>query len=89
MIYPKSSLLDFYAALAGEYIAAELNSLNGAEMPVRVQIAFERGREILVKYQDTRVISVRSRDFRVVLQSLKLLSAYNTGRIGPGLCPEE
>jgi hypothetical protein len=88
MIYPKPDLLDFYPILAGEYIAAELNSLNGAVMPIRVRMAFDRAREILIKYQDTQIISIRSRDFRIVLQSLKLLSAFNTGKIGPGLCPE-
>jgi hypothetical protein len=88
-IYPKPDPLDFYAILAGNTIAAELNVLNGAEMPVRVRMAFDRGRELLIKYQDTRIISVYSRDFRVALLSIKLLAAYNSGRIGPGLCPEE
>lgn len=89
IIWPKPDLLDFYAMLSGEYIAAELNQLNGAEMPIRVRAAFDRARDLLIKYQYTRTFIIRSRDFYVVLQSIKLLSAYNNGRIGPGLCPEE
>jgi hypothetical protein len=88
MIWPKAKPTDAYAILAGEYIAAELNALNGAYMPAEVQAAFDQARQLLVKYQYTRKIKVRSADFNLALKLVKVLSAYNAGRIGPGACPK-
>jgi len=87
LIWPKAKATDFYVMLAAEYIAAEINSLNGAYMPAEVQAAFDQARLLLVKYQYTLKIEVRSADFWLALQWVKVLSAYNTGRLGPGLCP--
>lgn len=86
MIWPKAKTTDFYSLLAGEYIAAEINSLNGAYMPDQVQTAFDQAHELLVKYQNKRKIKVRSADFQLLLKLVKVLGAYNAGRLGPGPC---
>jgi hypothetical protein len=77
-----------YVLLAHHYIAAELNTLNGAPMPKAVLRAFEQAGNLLTKYDGNMSISKRSRDRALAIKLARILNAYNKGRLGPGYCSQ-
>lgn len=77
-----------YVLLAQHYIAAELNTLNGAPMPKAVLRAFEQAENLLTKYDGNMSISKRSRDRALAIKLARILNAYNKGRLGPGYCSQ-
>jgi hypothetical protein len=77
-----------YLILAHQYIAAELNMLNGASMPSDVLNAWEEAGELLVKYEAKLSIPKKGEDRALAIQLYELLDDYNNGLIGPGHCSE-
>jgi hypothetical protein len=77
-----------YYILAHQYIAAELNQLNGADVPVEVQIAMGQAETLLIQYQDDLSIPKKGGDRELAISLYELLDAYNNGYIGPGHCSE-
>ena len=77
-----------YFILAHQYIAAELNRLNGAYAPPEVQEAMEAAADLLKKYEDDAYIPKKSPDRAYAIQLYELLDDYNNGYIGPGHCSE-
>ena len=77
-----------YFILAHQYIAAELNMLNGASMSLDVLDAWEEAGELLVKYEAKVSIPKKGEDRALAIQLYELLDDYNNGLIGPGHCSE-
>jgi len=77
-----------YVILAHQYIAAELNVLNGASIPDEVLAAWNQAGGLLVKYQDDMSIPKKGKDRELAIQLYELLDDYNNGYIGPGHCSE-
>jgi hypothetical protein len=75
-----------YLILAHQYIAAELNVLNGASIPAEVLDAWTEAGGLLAAYDGS--IPKRSPDGRLALRLAELLDDYNNGLIGPGHCSE-
>lgn len=75
-----------YIILAHQYIAAELNMLNGASSPEVVQDAWEDARDLLSAYEDKGTIPKKSSDRDDAIDLASILDAYNNGEIGPGHC---
>jgi hypothetical protein len=76
-----------YLILAHQYIAAELNMLNGADASA-VSDEYETAGEILDQYDGDMSIPKRSSDRTEAVQLYGSLDAYNNGYIGPGHCDE-
>jgi len=77
-----------YFILAHAYIAAELNALNGADIPTAVLEARSEAGALLVKYQSTQLIPKKSADRLLAIELSEILDAYNNGYTGPGHCSE-
>jgi hypothetical protein len=77
-----------YLILAHQYIAAEMNVLNGAYIPAEVLDAWNQAEELLVQYEDDLSIPKRGPDRALAVQLYELLDDYNNGLIGPGHCSE-
>jgi hypothetical protein len=77
-----------YLILAHQYIAAELNTLNGASVPSDVLDAWEQAGELLVEYEAKLSIPKKGEDRVLAIQLYELLDDYNNGLIGPGHCSE-
>jgi hypothetical protein len=77
-----------YLILAHQYIAAELNVLNGADVPSEVLDAWNQAGDLLVKYEESMKIAKRSADRALAIELYELLDDYNNGLIGPGHCSE-
>jgi hypothetical protein len=77
-----------YFILAHQYIAAELNALNGAYVPSEVQSAMDQAEALLVGYEDKLSIPKKGGDRALAIQLYELLDDYNNGLIGPGHCSE-
>ncbi len=75
-----------YILLAHQYIAAELNMLNGTPIPDTVLEAWNQAGELLVKYEGSMSIPLQSADRALAIEQAIILNAYNKGRIGPGHC---
>lgn len=75
-----------YYILAHQYIAAELNFLNGANSSA-VQMAFNKATDLFNTYTPAQV--AKSKDLKALFTSLAYtLDQYNNGYIGPGHCSE-
>jgi hypothetical protein len=74
-----------YYILAHAYIAAELNQLNGADIPAEVLAAFD---DATVLFQTYSPDDVRGGVRHQFIALAELLDAYNNGYIGPGHCSE-
>jgi hypothetical protein len=74
-----------YLILAHQYIAAELNVLNGADMPYDVQAAWDEATTLLADNPD---MDLKGADARDAKSLAALLDDYNNGLIGPGHCSE-
>ena len=80
-----------YYVLAHQYIAAQLNILNGAD-PSAAQVAFDAATTLFNKYTPDQVAAAKGKtgnDLRSQFTSLAtVLDNYNNGLIGPGHCSE-
>lgn len=75
-----------YYTLAQQYIAAELNILQGASVPQEVVDAYLAARSIFQQYTPAQVAGMSSSQ-KAELQALaNTLYRYNMGYIGPGRC---
>jgi hypothetical protein len=83
---------NIYYVLAQAYIAAELNSLNGADLAA-VKTGFDEARALLGQYTPAQVVLLKGKggiDLRARFAALATtLDQYNTGVIGPGACDED
>ena len=77
-----------YLILAHQYIAAELNQLNGAYVPPEVQDAMDQAEALLIEYEGKLSIPKRGGDRALAIELYGLLDDYNNGLIGPGHCSE-
>ena len=75
-----------YLILAHQYIAAELNALNGTSVPDVVNTAWLDAQEILLQYKDEGTIPKKSEDRDLAIDLASILDDYNNGLIGPGHC---
>jgi hypothetical protein len=71
---------DAYLILAHQYIAAELNMLNGASVPANVQTAFDAATDYFNGDSATKA---------EILGWTSILDQYNNGGFGPGHCSEQ
>lgn len=80
-----------YWILAHAYIAAELNQLNGADIPQNVLDAFEDAYEIFNNPVNTpaEVRTWKGGKRNNVINLATILDNYNNGIFGPGHCSEE
>jgi hypothetical protein len=82
-----------YYILAHAYIAALLNQLNGASIPVDVLAAFDEATELLETYTPEEIKALKGKagnELRAQFIALGLtLDDYNNGLNGPGHCSEE
>jgi len=77
-----------YLILAHQYIAAELNVLNGASMPSEVLDAWNQATDLLDAYDGDLSINKKKPDGKLAIELAELLDQYNNGLIGPGHCSE-
>ena len=75
-----------YFILAHQYIAAELNAVNGASVPDEVLDAWLEAQDILLEYKDEESIPKKSSDRDLAIDLASMLDDYNNGIIGPGHC---
>lgn len=81
--------------LARQYIAAQMNMLNGASVPSDVQDAFDRATDLLSEYDADgpktpgENFIPKSKDRRKAVKAAKVLDQYNNGLLGPGHCDEQ
>jgi hypothetical protein len=78
-----------YYILAHQYIAAELNILNGASMNDDVQDAFLAAGFWLVKWSPEQMLSAPSSYREEIIDLAAILDDYNNGFIGPGACLDD
>lgn len=73
-----------FRKLAGQWITAYLNQLNGACFPYPVQVAFDEATTLLADCRTTlSVWDVAADPYKALYE---VLYAYNTGTTGPGIC---
>lgn len=78
-----------YLILAHQYIAAELNMINGASVPEAVDEAWSDAQELLAAYAAEGSIPKKTSDRDDAIDLATLLDAYNNGVIGPGHCDDD
>ena len=78
-----------YYILAKQYVAAELNFLQGAD-PKDAQDAFDQAKVLLQTYTPADIAGMKGNDptRKMFVELGKLLESYNSGVIGPGHCPD-
>jgi hypothetical protein len=81
-----------YYILASQYIAAQLNFLNGAD-PSAAQAAFNEATELFNTYTPDEVADARGKNGKALrdqfIELAKMLDEYNNGLTGPGHCSED
>ena len=77
-----------YIILAHQYIAAELNQLNDASIPLMILESWEDAGELLVEYESALDIPKKTSDRNEAINLSEMLDAYNNGTIGPGHCSD-
>jgi hypothetical protein len=81
-----------YYILAHQYIAAQLNILNGADVPAAVQSAFDAATTLFGTYTPAQVAAAKGptgNTLRSMFTSAAMtLDDYNNGVTGPGHCSE-
>ena len=77
-----------YYQLAHQYIAAELNVLNGASVPANVSTALVDAEALFNAYTPTTAGALKGNSSirKQFLNLASLLASYNEGKIGPGHC---
>jgi len=78
-----------YYILAHQYIAAELNFLNGAD-PTAAQAAFDAATTLFNTYTPAQIGALKGNNAtrKLFLSLATTLDKYNNGLIGPGHCSE-
>ena len=76
-----------YYNLAHQYMAAFLNTLAGASVPVEVQQALDAAKA-LFEAQGAGDTTLSASERKMALQYASILDQYNNGLIGPGHCSE-
>jgi hypothetical protein len=82
-----------YIILAHQYIAAQMNILNGASAPAEVIAAMDAALVLLSNYAGAldipkKIDKKNNPDRDLALQLAGLLDSYNKGVIGPGHCDD-
>ena len=72
-----------YYILAHQYIAAELNQLNGASIPDEVLTAFNSAKTLFAASLDDTIGDTSRQEW---IELAQILDDYNSGLIGPGHC---
>jgi hypothetical protein len=77
-----------YYILAHQYIAAQLNVLSGASIPVEVEAAWNEATELFKVYTPEEIGALEGEDElrQQFIDIAELLDDYNNGVIGPGHC---
>lgn len=75
-----------YIILAHQYIAAELNVVNGTSIPVEVLDSWYEAQDLLEQYEEEGTIPKKSSDRDWAIDLATILDYYNNGFIGPGHC---
>jgi hypothetical protein len=77
-----------YLILAHQYIAAELNVVNGASIPDDVFAAWLVAQDLLLEYESEGNIDKKDypEDRAWAIDLAGMLDDYNNGRLGPGHC---
>jgi len=79
-----------YYILAHQYIAAELNVLNEAQIPAEVLAAWDEATGLFELYTPEEIGSRQNRELRAQFLAIaSMLDDYNNGLIGPGHCSED
>ncbi|MGB6874169.1 MAG: hypothetical protein WBE46_08600, partial [Dehalococcoidia bacterium] len=84
VMWTPASAGNAYYILAFQYIAAELNFLNGAFIPAEVQVAFDEATALFEKYTPYQVGSWRrsnQKEIKEFLRLAEILDDYNNGRL--------
>lgn len=80
-----------YYILAHQYIAAELNMLNGASIPDDVKDAWDDATELFNNYTPEEVADLKESDpdkRAEFIELVEILDDYNNGEIGPIHCSD-
>ena len=79
-----------YYQLADQYMAAQLNVLNGANVPANVQTALNQAATLFNTYTPAQIAALKGNStLRQQFVSLAgVLGSYNEGQTGPGHCSE-
>ena len=78
-----------YYILARQYIATQLNILNGAPMNEEVKDVFYDARLWLLTYYPEEMLSFTSSDREEIITLALILDDYNNGVTGPGACLDD
>lgn len=80
-----------YYNLAHQYIAAEMNTLNDADMPVAVQTAFDSATTLFNTYTPAQVKALKANSpiRKQFIELAGILGAYNEGMKGVPHCDED
>ena len=82
-----------YYNLAHQYMAAELNTLNGAAVPANVQTALNTATTLFNTYTPAEIAALKGKNGNALraqfIELAGLLGSYNEGKIGPGHCDED
>ncbi|MFN0214414.1 MAG: T9SS type A sorting domain-containing protein [Saprospiraceae bacterium] len=80
-----------YYILAHQYIAAQLNFLNGADIPAAVQAAFNAATTLFNTYTPAQIAAMGGNNpiRKQFVNLAKILDNYNNGITGPGHCSEQ
>jgi hypothetical protein len=76
-----------YYILAHQYIAAELNILNGAD-PADALLAFNAAYNLLSQYTPAYAATLKGKNKKAWTDPAAVLDDYNNGLIGPGHCDD-
>ena len=77
-----------YYILAKQYIATELNILNGTFAPQEVLDGMQEVKVIFETYTPTQIGTMRRNELTHINTLGRLLESYNVGEIGSGHCDE-
>jgi hypothetical protein len=77
-----------YYILSSAWIAATLNVLNGASVPMEVQSALDAGKNLFMTYTPAQIAVLKGSNSvrQQFISNAKILDDYNNGIIGPGHC---
>jgi len=80
-----------YYILAKQYIAAELNQLNGASIPPDVLDAFNEATDLFSTYTPEEIKELKGNDplRKKFINLAGILAGYNEGDTGPGPCSDD
>lgn len=77
-----------YYILSKQYVAAKLNTLNGASAPDEVKDALAKSKALFQKYTPAQIAAMRASNpvRKKFIHYAFILDQYNNGKIGPGHC---